>query len=398
MSDLRYWLWLANLPGMSAYMAMRYLRAFPSIKSLYLAGEAELRQIPGAKSGEVKLLCQKEIFKAELIEDTCRRTGIQVLCMQDAAYPDRLRNIDDPPLVIYVKGELPPVDDRLTIAVVGTRKCGEYGRETARRIGSELAAHGAVIVTGLADGIDAAAAEGALRNGGSVIGVLGCGADIVYPAKNRELFAAVERCGALVSEFPPGTPAVGWHFPVRNRIISGLSLGVTVVEAPMKSGSLITASRAQEQGRDVFVVPGTVNDPNFQGSNALIRDGAQLIFGGTDILEEYRFRYPELLREYRPSQQPVRGNATDCALDKRESEDYSSLEEQLESLTEPELKLVGTLAEGVFYPDELLRRSGLSASDGMAALTMLEIKGYVKEENGQYRLLIHKEGTAGLRG
>lgn len=398
MSDLRYWLWLANLPGMSAFAAKRYLAAFPSLKALYLAGEADFRQVPGAKPSEVKLLCQKDIHTAEMIEQSCREKGIQVLCMQDAAYPDRLRNIDDPPLVIYVKGELPPVDDRLCIAVVGTRKCSEYGRETARRIGSELAAHGAVIVTGLADGVDSSAAEGALRVGGSVIGVLGCGVDIVYPAKNAELQNAVAKTGALVSEFPPGTPPAGWHFPVRNRIISGLSLGVTVVEAPQKSGSLITASLAQEQGRDVFVVPGAVTDPGFQGSNALIRDGAQLIFGGTDILEEYRFRYPELLRETKPSAPPVREKATNGALDKRESEDYHSLKEQLESLTEPEIKLVGALSEGTQYPDELLRRSGLSASAGMAALTMLEIKGYVREENGRYRLLVQMEGTAGYGG
>lgn len=390
MSDLRYWLWLANLQGMSAFAAKKYLRAFPNIKSLYLAGEADLRQVPGAKPGEVKLLCNKEIYAAELIGETCRQKGIQVLCVQDAAYPDHLRNIEDPPLVIYVKGMLPPVDDRLCIAVVGTRKCGEYGREASRRIGSELAAHGAVIVTGLADGIDSAAAEGALRVGGSVIGVLGCGVDIVYPAKNRELQSAVEANGALVSEFPPGTPPAGWHFPVRNRIISGLSLGVTVVEAPMKSGSLITAARAQEQGRDVFVVPGAVTDPGFQGSNELIRDGAQLIFGGTDILEEYRFRYPELLRESKPSTPSEREKSTGPALDKAESEDYSSLREQLESLTEQELKLVGALAEGVCYADELLRKSGLSPADGMAALTVLQIKGYIREENGQYRLLVQK--------
>ena len=395
MSDLRYWLWLASLPGMTAYAAKRYLAAFPSLKSLYLADEADLKQVPGARPGEIRLLCQKDIHAAELIERSCREKGIQVLSLQDAAYPDRLLNIEDPPLVIYVKGSLPPVDDRLTIAVVGTRKCGDYGRETARRIGSELASQGGVVVTGLADGIDSAAAEGALRVGGSVIGVLGCGVDIVYPAKNRELQNAVAETGALVSEYPPGTPPAGWRFPVRNRIISGLSLGVTVVEAPQKSGSLITASRAQEQGRDVFVVPGAVTDPGFEGSNALIRDGAQLIFGGTDILEEYRFRYPELLREFRPSAPPLREKATDSTLDKQESEDYHSLQEQLESLSEQELKLVGALAGGPQYADELLRRSGLSAADGMAALTMLQIRNYVKEENGQYRLLVQKEGTAG---
>ena len=391
MSDLRYWLWLANLQGFTPMMAKRYLRAFPNIKELYLAGESELRQVPGATSGEVRMLCRKEIYLAEEIEATCRAQGIQVLCQQDAAYPDRLRNIDDPPLVIYVKGKLPPVDDRLSIGIVGTRKCTSYGKETAARIAGELASQGAIIVTGLAEGVDSAAAEGALRARGSVIGVLGTGVDVVYPAWNGDLQKKVEERGALVSEYPPGTKATRASFPRRNRIISGLSLGVTVVQAPLKSGSLITAARAQEQGRDVFVVPGAVDDPGFQGSNALIRDGAQLIRGGADILEEYRFRYPELLRVRKPEHDPNWEDVTKDAIDNPGTVDYSSLTEQLSSLTEQELKAVGALAQGECFADELIRRSGLSASAGMAALTMLQLKGYVREESGKYRLLVRYE-------
>ena len=388
MSDLRYWLWLANLQGFSPLMARRYLRAFPSIKELYLAGESELRQVPGATAPEVRTLCRKDIYLAEEIEATCRKQGIQILCQQDAAYPDRLRNIDDPPLVIYVKGKLPPVDDRLTIAVVGTRKATSYGTETAARIAGELASQGAVIVTGLAEGVDSAAAKGALKAHGSVIGVLGTGVDMIYPAWNGELQNTVAEVGALVSEYPPGTKASRMSFPRRNRIISGLCLGVTIVQAPLKSGSLITAARAQEQGRDVFAVPGSVDDPGFQGSNALIRDGAQLIRSGVDILEEYRFRYPELLRRREPEDDAEREEATKDAIDNPDSVDYSSLTEQLSSLTEQELKAVAALAKGECYADELIRRSGLGASAGMAALTMLQLKGYVREERGKYRLLV----------
>ena len=392
MSDLRYWLWLANLQGFSPLMARRYLRAFPNIKALYLAGEKELRQVPGATKNEVYALCRKEIYLAEQIEATCRAQGIQVLCQQDAAYPDRLRNIDDPPLVLYVKGKLPPVDDRLSIGVVGTRKCTSYGKETAARIAGELASQGTVIVTGLAEGVDSAAAKGALNAHGSVIGVLGTGVDVVYPAWNTDLQNTVGEVGALVSEYPPGTKATRYSFPRRNRIISGLSLGVTVVQAPLKSGSLITAARAQEQGRDVFVVPGAVDDAGFQGSNALIRDGAQLIRGGADILEEYRFRYPELLRPRTTENGRNWEEVTKDAIDKPDSVDYSSLSEQLNSLTEPELKAVGILAQGECFADELIRRSGLSASAGMAALTMLQLKGYVREDGGKYRLLVRYEG------
>lgn len=395
MSDLRYWLWLSNLQGLSPRSAVRFLRAVGSPRELFLAGENALRRVEGVRSSEVEALCKhKDISRAEAIEENCRRQGIRILCMQDAAYPDRLRNIDDPPLVIYVKGKLPPVDDRLCIGIVGTRKATDYGRETAGRIAGELAAWNAVTVTGLAEGIDSAAARGALKARGLVVAVLGTGVDQVYPAWNRELQETVGRTGALVSEYPPGTKATRYSFPRRNRIISGLSLGVVVVQAPEKSGALITAGFAQEQGRDVFVVPGAVDDPGFQGSNSLIRDGAQLVRGSVDILEEYRFRCPELLRS---GPVPPAGNGpetTKSPIDKGEPVDYSSLTEQLESLTAAELNAVEALARGACYTDELIRRSGLPAPEVMAALTMLQLKGYVREESGKYRLLVrYREST-----
>ena len=314
--------------------------------------------------------------------------GVGILCLQDADYPDRLRSIEDPPVVIYIKGKLPPVDDRLCIGVVGTRKSSEYGRDTAARIARELAEKCGVIVTGLAEGIDSAAAKGALEVRGSVIAVLGTGVDVVYPAWNTQLQNTVAETGALVSEYPPGTGATRYSFPRRNRIISGLSLGVAVVQAPQKSGALISASHAQEQGRDVFVVPGAVDDPGFLGSNALIRDGAQLIRSGEDILEEYSFRYPELLRRSGRNRPESGAVPTKEAIDKADTVDYSSLSEQLEGLTEPELKAVEVLAGGACFKDELIQHSGLSAQSAMAALTMLQLKGYVREETGRYRLLV----------
>ena len=395
MSDLRYWLWLAQ-SGLNPAAARRFLRAFGSVKALYLAGQEELGRVEGARSSDLRALGRKDISPAEAIEDACRRQTIRILCLQDADYPDRLRNIEDPPLVIYVKGELPPVDDCLCIGVVGTRKSTDYGRETASRIAGELAERGGVIVTGLAEGIDSAAAKGALAARGKVIAVLGTGVDQVYPAWNGQLQETVAKNGALVSEYPPGTGPSRYGFPRRNRIISGLSLGVAVVQAPLKSGALITAAHAQEQGRDVFVVPGAVDDPGFQGSNGLIRDGAQLIRGSGDILEEYFFRYPELLRKMSAIGAGEPDNATKEAIDKAESVDYSSLAEQLESLTEPELKVVDALAQGACFKDELIRRSGLSAPSAMAALTMLQLKGCAREENGKYRLLVQHLETNGV--
>lgn len=391
MSDVRYWLWLSRLKGVTAFAAKRYLHAFPSVKALYLAGEMELRQVEAARESEIRALLNKNIAEAESIEEACRARGIRILCLPDAAYPDRLRSIDDPPLVLYVRGQLPPVDERLCVGVVGTRKSTDYGRETAGRIAGELCRQGGVIVTGLAEGIDSAAAQGALRTRGQVIAVLGTGLDRVYPARNARLQETVGQVGTLISEYPPDSSASKFSFPQRNRIISGLSLGVVVVQAPQRSGALITAARAQEQGRDVFVVPGAVDDPGFLGSNSLIRDGATLIRSGRDVLEEYRFRCPELLRNGTHSAAEGENGSqkpTKEAIDKNNTVAYDTLSEQLDSLSEQELKLVGALAQGELFADELIRRSGLEAGDGMAALTMLQLRGYVREQNGRQKLVV----------
>ncbi len=342
----------------------------------------------GATAPELKSLLDRDLREAERIGQSCAEKGIRIICRQDADYPERLANIMDPPMVLYVLGSLPPVDRRITIGVVGTRRTSDYGLKMAEQLGRGLAEAGAVVVTGLAEGIDSMAAKGALKGHGRIIGVLGTGTDVVYPSWNGKLQNTVAEVGALVSEYPPGTKPTKYSFPQRNRIISGLCLGVAVVQAPERSGSLITAARAQEQGRDVFVVPGAVDDPGFQGSNALIRDGAQLIRSGADILEEYGFRYPDLLRKAARIGAESGEKPTKEAIDKDESVDYSSLSEQLESLTEPELKAVEVLAGGACYKDELIRQSGLSAQSAMAALTMLLLKGYVREENGRYRLLV----------
>ncbi len=391
MSDLRYWLWLSQLRGISAGRALELLRAFGSAKALYLAGGEELRRA-GVRSGEAEALCRKEIGPAEELEENCRSKGYRILCIRDAVYPERLRNIPDPPLVLFLRGELPPVDDRLCIGIVGTRKATDYGLSSAERIARELAERGCCIVTGLAAGIDSAAARGALAAHGTVIGVLGTGLDRVFPSGNEKLQEAVGRAGTLISEYTPGTGPTRYSFPQRNRIISGLCQGVVIVEAPEKSGALITAARAQEQGRDIFVVPGMVDDPGFRGSNGLIRDGAQLVRDGDDILEEYLFRYPQAVLKPRPRVLPDSADTTKEAIDKAEGVDYSSLSEQLESLTETELKAVGQLAQGPCFGDELIRRTGIPASEALAALTMLQLKGYVQEENGKYRLLVQYQG------
>jgi DNA processing protein len=215
------------------------------------------------------------------------------MTLHDGDYPARLTNIPDPPLVLYIRGRLPALDEEAAVAVVGTRSCTPYGLKAAERIGYELARHGCLVVSGLARGIDSAAAKGTLRAGGRVVGVVGSGLDIVYPPENKKLFDDVAAVGAIVSEYPPGSPAAPRHIPQRNTVMSGLSVGVTVIEAPEKSGALITATHALEQGRDVFAIPGNVDSPACKGSNNLLREGAVLVTTGREIAEEYAALFPD---------------------------------------------------------------------------------------------------------
>lgn len=389
--DLGYWLWLSSLNGLRQETALKFVEAFGSVKQLYYADKRDLEQagITAATAKELNLLSNKNMKRAAEIEKRCEELGVRILCLMDAAYPERLRNIYNPPLVIYIKGNLPNVDETVCIGVVGTRKASSYGLETAERIGRELAEGGAAVITGIAEGIDTAAAKGALKAGGRVVAVLGTGPDIVYPAWNSRLQNTIAKVGAVVSEYPPGTRGSRMNFPMRNRIISGLSLGVAIVQAPEKSGALITAARAQEQGRDIFVVPGNVDDSSFFGSNALIRDGACLIRSGSDIIEEYKWRLPRKTGKIEASAAGPDDTSEKLYVDNKNSMEYIDLTEQLGSLSENELKTVGALTGGEYYSDELILKTGLPSNEVLAALTMLELKGYVKTlQDGRYKLLI----------
>jgi len=278
---LIHWIWLATRPHMTDWVKATLVRHFGDAESVYFAGDYS--GIEGLTQEGIEALKDRNLTPAEEILAQCDREGLQILTYQDAAYPKRLQNIPDPPLVFYYKGRLPDFDGLPLIGVVGTRRASAYGLTAAKRMGYQIARCGGVVVSGMAAGIDGMSMKGALTAGGTVVGVLGCGADVVYPIGNRSLFSDTARYGCILSEFPPGTPPVKWNFPKRNRVISGLSCGVLVVEAPEKSGALITARQAADQGRDVFVVPGNIDVDTFVGSNRLLRDGATAVSSGWDI-------------------------------------------------------------------------------------------------------------------
>lgn len=413
---LLHWIWLAHRPAVTDRMKKCLLEHFRDPEDIYFADGESYRHVPGLSAEAAEALMDKNLSECHAILDLCRRERIHIVTVQDAAYPFRLKNIADPPVLLYYKGQLPDFDSQPVIGVVGTRKASAYGLQTAKRMGYQIAKCGGIVVSGMAYGIDGMAMSGALTAGQPTVGVLGCGVDIVYPQSNRGLFKDVENYGCILSEFAPGTQPAKWTFPKRNRIISGLSNGVLVVEAPERSGALITANHALEQGRDVFVVPGNIDQPGFVGNHRLLRDGATLISSGWDILSEYEALYPEKIRkdsspshltvypdemakaaaemekplpkvaqktEVPGKSQPLKKKLEKKSIDNGPSEAYSDVNTTLPKLSSEEQQIVKLLSSGERLVDDVIAETGLTTGKILALLTMLELKGVVKRLPGK---------------
>lgn len=394
MEELIYWIWLSELKNLGPVTALKYIYYFGTVKRLYEAERKEIAHVPGSRPSEVSQLSDKSLKRAKSVLENCRSTNVELLTIEDSLYPARLANIYDPPIVLYYKGTMPCIDEQLVIGIVGTRKASAYGIKTTERISCEIASGGGIVATGLAEGIDSTAAKSALEAGGFVIGVLGTGVDITYPSWNRSLQNSVGEKGLLLSEYPPGTKASRGSFPARNRIISGISLGVAVIEAPLKSGSLITASRAAEQDRDIFVVPGNIDLHGFVGSNELIRDGACLLSSGWDILNQYEWRFPDKISGIpgkpagiQPHNDKRNGPSGEISskkvVDNKRSMEYIDLKEDLKLFSEDEKKVITALSDKMLHIDEIITSSGLQADRMLAALTQLELNGYVTAAEGK---------------
>ena len=384
MSALKYWLWLTELPGLTNQTRLALLRHFPTPEDVYYADPEEVLLTEGITREQAKLLEDKDCAGADRILADCQQLDLDLLTIQDAGYPNRLRNIYDPPCLLYVRGRLPAFDDEASIAVVGTRDCTPYGVSCAEKLGYGLAAGGAVVVSGLARGVDSAALRGALRAGGTVTAVLGNGLDVVYPPENQYLYEDVAAAGALISEYPPGTPPEAKHFPVRNRIMSGLCLGTLVVEAPARSGALITAGTALEQGRDVFAVPGPIDAPASVGCNRLIRDGAGLVSDAWDILGEYEPRFPDKLRREGARETPaVLGYQARQKTEPKPVPPSVSLSHNDYSLTDDQICLLRALTEEPMLVDDLIELTDIPTRRVLSALTVLEIEHLVTQHSGK---------------
>ncbi|HYN09125.1 MAG TPA: DNA-processing protein DprA [Vicinamibacterales bacterium] len=343
-----------------AMVAISLLRSGPNtsaarlFKELMASGSPTIRGLaerlglpPGRRATEIRWAADQ----ARKVLADAMRLGQSALSCRAEAYPDRLRHIPDPPIILWLRGQTELLDAP-AVAIVGSRSATPAGLSVATRLGRELADVGLVVVSGMARGVDAAAHRGAIDGTGRTIAVLGCGTDVIYPREHHALARQILARGAIVSELPPGTPPRQWHFPLRNRIISGLAQAVVVVEASEKSGSLITAKAALEQGRDVLAVPGNVISGRHRGCHALIKDGARLVETVDDVLEELRW-----------------------------SRRFVQVPPALNSLQLSELE--GTMAAGEPYSvDELAEATGRPAPDLLAELGALEVAGRVSRLPG----------------
>lgn len=396
---LIHWIWLATRPSVNDRTKMALLEAFPDAEDVYFASKEELAKVAGISEDGMISLCDRNLTEAREILDKCQKKEIRVCTLGDPEYPARLRQIADPPLLLYYKGVLPDTEKRPVIAAVGTRHASAYGLTIANRMGYQIAACGGTLISGMAAGIDGQAMRGAMLAGGQVVGVLGCGVDVVYPRSNRDLYDGAD---CILSEYPPETPPMKWNFPRRNRIISGISNGVVIIEAPERSGALITAREALEQGRDVFAVPGNVDVASFAGSNNLLRDGAIYVRDGWDVMSEYESLYPDVVKRSAataPNQQFAASKVAENPalprksakskekagkeiLSKAKTECYTDARKALPALSENEQAIVDLLTQERLV-DDIIAETGLNAATVLGTLTVLQIKGIVKQLPGK---------------
>ena len=381
MSVLKYWLWLSDAP-VSTRAKASLIRRYGDAETAYFAPAGEFASIEHVTPAEADILEGRDLSRTDAISRACLEQNISIVTLQDAAYPKRLKSIYDPPVVLYVKGKLPVVDDNALVAVIGTRKASSYGLKMAQRLAFEVSKCGGIVVSGLTAGIDAQAAKGAMLAGAACVAVLGSS----HEQSNSRITQDVELSGAVISEYAPGTIGRKSFFRDRNRIGAGLSVATVVVEAPAKSGALLFVQEAAEQGREVFAVPGNADSLNSAGTIALLKSGAKPVTDGWDVLCEFVSRFPDKLhpaeKEELPEpvseEKPQSARAAKLSTAQRPAE----LKAQLDKLNEPQLKIITAIDSDTNHIDDIMEATGLSSSQVLTQLTLLEIKGYVRRLPG----------------
>ncbi len=376
MMNIDYWLWLSLKKGYDSCKITNLLEIFSSPEEIYNTSKESLKKMGIFSNKDIRALSDKSLKSVENVKNQCRKYGIRILTYDSPNYPEKLKHIPEPPYVLYVRSsEKINLNDKLCIGMVGTREDTEYGRSAAGEIASGLSKAGVVVVSGMARGIDGASHAGALTAGGLTVAVLGCGAESAYPPEHKNLMSEIIENGMVITEYPPGSPPAKQHFPVRNRIISGLSDGVVVVEAPEKSGSLITADYALKQGRDVFAVPGDIHKNRSVGTNNLIRDGAVLVTSALDVLKEYELLYINTLKQSINNQKEEYKEEKESVI-LPDPEKYKDLDGAA-------LKIVKALSIKPISLENLHLKTGLTPDELSTELMMLELNGYIKALPGK---------------
>lgn len=387
MNDKLYWVWAQDALGISSSVKSdEIISYFGKAEALYFAGEYEWRISGIFTRGQINKLKSTGLDNAERIIAECEKYKIKIVTPDDRDYPSMLFKLPNLPLVLYVRGNLDCLKNKISIAIVGAREASDIGLRIARALSASLSRSGALIVSGAARGIDSAAHNGAFDAGANTVAVLGCGFGANYLPENEPLRREIAGHGALITEYPPHTPALGRNFPFRNRIISGLSYGTVVIEANERSGSLRTVNHAIEQGRDIFAVPGDITSSMNMGTNKLLREGAKPVFNAMDVLEEYAERFPDLL--------DIDKIETTLKTENRRAKPVPEKEQVFEKPTvsqeiSDKARLVcDAFTKEIMQADELILSTGLSAVEFMSAMTELELLGVIEPLAGKnYKII-----------
>lgn len=401
----KYWVWLSLAFSYGSDKPASLLSLFNSPKEIYNLSEDELKKLDFITQKDINAIKTTSLQRAENILEDCKNKKIRVICFDNEEYPNRLKNIYAPPMVLYVLGSIKGIDKKIAISVVGTRNATEYSLKTMKRVCDDLVKYDITLISGCAVGIDSVAHMSAVENKKPTIAVLGCGLDINYPAENRDLkISIIKNKGALISEFPPTTQVRGINFPIRNRIISALSCGVLVGQAPFRSGALITASYALEQGKEIFCIPPSdIYSTAYSGVNNLIRDGATCIFGAEDIILEYLrdFEYKldldEFLSQFKNKSTRVKSVVDGCYSKKKSKKRQENSKQKeskntnnvkyLDNYSNDHKKVYHILTEKEQMIDEIVVKSNMPMAKVSMILLELELGGLIKSlAGGRYSI------------
>lgn len=362
MDDKKYWVGFNLIKGIGAVRMQALIRHFGDLESAWRGKPVDLAAAGLSLKLIERIVQARENIDLDKVWARIDSQGIRILTWQDETYPQRLKEIEQPPPVLYLRGEYLP-DDLFAVAIVGTRRVTPYGRQIAQELSAFLAANGITVISGLARGVDAIAHQTALKAGGRTIGVLGSGVDKIYPPEHRQMAEQMMLQGAIVSDYAPGTPPDASNFPPRNRIISGLSLAVVVIEAGETSGALITAEFAAEQGREIFAVPGSILAPQSKGTNKLIRNGALPLLSVDDLMQALSL---SRMGEHKAARKIMPGDET-------------------------EARLIHVLGSEPLHVDEIRNQTELPIEKVSAALALMELKGMVRQVGGMNYVAVREE-------